>query len=202
MSFHDVRFPPRISYGAVGGPRFSTTVQILNSGHEQRNMNWAHARREYSVDISPSRGQEWEQILNFFHARRGRAYAFRLKDFSDFRLKDGPVGTGNGARQDFQIVKIYQDEGEAAPSYTRSLTKIVSGSVTVYLDGVAQFGNWSVNDLTGILHFTAAPVQDAVISVSCDFDVPVRFDTDLMEAAIPGPDIHDWQSVKMVEVRQ
>ncbi len=202
MSFHNVRFPPRISYGAVGGPRFSTTVQILNSGHEQRNMNWAQARREYSVDISPSRGEEWEQILSFFHARRGRAYAFRLKDFSDFRLKDGPVGAGDGARQDYQIVKIYKDDSNSAPSYTRNLTKIVPGSVTVYLDGVAQFGNWSVDELTGIVHFTAAPALDAVISVRCEFDVPVRFDTDLMEAAIPGPDIHHWQSVKMVEVRQ
>ena len=41
MSFHEVRFPTRVSYGAIGGPRFSTTVQILNSGFEQRNINWA-----------------------------------------------------------------------------------------------------------------------------------------------------------------
>lgn len=202
MTFHEIRFPTRISYGAVGGPRFSTTIQILNSGHEQRNINWANARREYSVDISPSRGQEWDQILSFFHARRGRAYGFRLKDFSDFKLKDGIIGVGDGIQQDFQIIKLYQDDEGLAPGYTRPLQKIVSGSVMVSLNEVAQFGNWTVDDNTGEIHFSTPPVEGASIAVSCEFDVPVRFDTDLMEAAIPGPDIHHWQSVKLVEIRQ
>ena len=201
MSFHDIRFPTRISYGAIGGPRFSTTVQILNSGHEQRNMNWAQARREYSADISPSRGSEWEELLSFFHARRGRAYGFRLKDFSDYKLVAGNIGIGDGLETEFQISKIYQDEQALAPAYVRSLSKIVAGTTTVFVDDVAQFGNWSVDETTGLITFTLAPDSDAVISVSCEFDVPVRFDSDLMETAIPGPDIHHWQSVKLVEIR-
>jgi len=201
MSFHEIRFPTRISYGAVGGPRFSTTVQVLNSGFEQRNMNWAQARREYAADISPSRGAEWEELLAFFHARRGRAFGFRLKDFSDFKLSAGEIGEGDGLQSDFQIVKIYQDADKIAPPYERSLRKIVSGSVTVFLDGTAQFGNWSVEETTGVVTFTSPPASGQKVAVSCEFDVPVRFDSDLMEAAIPGPDIHHWQSVKLVEIR-
>lgn len=201
MSFHDIRFPTRISYGAIGGPRFSTTVQVLNSGHEQRNMNWAQARREYSADISPSRGSEWEELLNFFHARRGRAYGFRLKDFSDYKLAAGKIGVGDGATTEFQTVKIYQDDLAIAPAYERILSKIAAGTTTVFVDEVAQFGNWSVEETSGIITFTAAPAIEAVISVSCEFDVPVRFESDLMETAIPGPDIHHWQSVKLVEIR-
>jgi len=201
MSFHDVRFPTRISYGAVGGPLFSTTVQILNSGFEQRNINWAQARREYTVDISPSRGAEWTAVLDFFHARRGRAYGFRLKDFSDFELAEQSIGTGDNSTTEFQIFKRYIDDDELAPPYDRDLKKIVSGTIEVSVGGAPMASGWSVDETTGILTFDSAPATDADIAVACEFDVPVRFDTDLMQAAIPGPDIHHWQSVKLVEIR-
>ncbi|TNE36267.1 MAG: TIGR02217 family protein [Alphaproteobacteria bacterium] len=201
MSFHEIRFPTRISYGASGGPRFSTTVQILNSGFEQRNINWAEARREYSFDISPSRGEDWAAVLAFFHARYGRAYGFRLKDFSDFEMAQQQIGTGDGATTEFQIFKRYVDVGEIAPAYDRPLKKIVADTALVWVDGTSLLSGWSVDETTGLLTFDTAPESDVEISVSCEFDVPVRFDTDLMQAAIPGPDIHHWQSIKLVEVR-
>lgn len=201
MSFHEVRFPTRVSYGAIGGPRFSTTVQILNSGFEQRNINWAQARREYTVDISPSRGAEWTAVLDFFHARRGRAYGFRLKDFSDFLMAEQSIGTGDGATTEFQIFKRYIDDDALAPPYDRDLKKIVADTVEVSVGGTPLASGWSVDETTGLLTFETAPATDADIAVACEFDVPVRFDTDLMQAAIPGPDIHHWQSVKLVEIR-
>ncbi|USG59930.1 DUF2460 domain-containing protein [Sneathiella marina] len=201
MSFHDVRFPTTVSYGASGGPRFSTTVQVLNSGHEQRNINWAQARRDYSVDLSPSRGAEWTAILNFFHARRGRAYGFRLKDFSDFRMPRQTIGTGNGVQTEFQIFKRYVDEDLPAAPYDRLLNKIAPGTVHLYLSGSEQASGWSVDATSGILSLELPPAEAVDISLACEFDVPVRFDTDLLQAVIPGPDVHHWQSIKLVEIR-
>jgi len=202
MSFHEIRFPTSISYGAIGGPRFSTTVQTLNSGHEQRNINWSAARREYQADVAPSRGSEWEELLAFFHNRRGRAYGFRLKDFSDYKIKDGQISMGDGVIKTFQIKKLYENPLAISLSYDRAVHKIVENTVTVFLDDVAQFGNWSVHIDTGLITFTDAPADGAIISVNCEFDVPVRFHSDLMEVSIPGPDIRQWQSVKLVEIRQ
>jgi len=201
MSFHEVRFPTRISYGAVGGPRFSTTVQVLNSGYEQRNINWAEARREYSFDISPSRGAEWTAVLDFFHARRGRAYGFRLKDFGDFVMPAQAMAIGDGTETAFQITKRYVDEDMLAPAYERPLKKIVAGSVSVAVEGAPLASGWSVDVNNGLLTFDVAPGEGDEITVGCEFDVPVRFDTDLMQSAIPGPDIHHWQNVKLVEIR-
>ena len=140
-------------------------------------------------------------MLDFFHARRGRAYGFRLKDFSDFTMAEQSIGTGDGSTTAFQIFKRYIDDDALAPPYDRELKKIVAGSVSVAVAASSMASGWSVDDTTGILTFDAAPAVDADITVACEFDVPVRFDTDLMQAAIPGPDVHHWQSVKLVEVR-
>ena len=43
-SFHEVRFPDNIAYGATGGPEFATTVVATGAGHEKRNVNWSEAR--------------------------------------------------------------------------------------------------------------------------------------------------------------
>ncbi len=52
-AFHEVRFPPDISYGTTGGPAFSTTVFQAASGFEQRNVNWAEAHRAFGRHPEP-----------------------------------------------------------------------------------------------------------------------------------------------------
>ena len=202
MTFHNVRFPTRISYGATGGPRFSTTVQLMNSGHEQRNINWVDARREYEFDVTPAREESWRELLAFFHARRGRAYGFRLKDFADFKLAEEPIGTGDGVATSFQITKTYAESGAPAYGYVRKLTRIVAGTAAFFFSGAQQIGNWTLDDNTGVVTFMDPPADGVQIEVSCEFDVPVRFDTDLMAAAFAGPDSHEWHQVKLLEIRE
>jgi uncharacterized protein (TIGR02217 family) len=43
-SFHEVRFPDDIAYGATGAPESATTVVVTGAGHEQPNVDWAEAR--------------------------------------------------------------------------------------------------------------------------------------------------------------
>ena len=110
----------------------------------------------------------------------------------------GEIGIGDGATRHFQAIKIYGDLHE----YRRKLTRLVAGSVSIFLDDAAVFGDWSVDENTGLVTFTTAPPEGAIIKMSAEFDVPVRFDTDLMEAAFAGPDIHNWQQVRLVEVKE
>ena len=51
MQFHDVRFPPSLSFGSVGGPQRQTDVVTLANGHEERNTPWAHSRRVYDAGL-------------------------------------------------------------------------------------------------------------------------------------------------------
>ena len=39
MAFREIQFPTKISFGAIGGPGFSTDVVTVRSGREKRNAN-------------------------------------------------------------------------------------------------------------------------------------------------------------------
>jgi uncharacterized protein (TIGR02217 family) len=69
-SFHEVRFPDNIAYGATGGPEFATTVVATGSGHEKRNVNWAEARGRWDVASGLKKQAQIDELIAFFRARR------------------------------------------------------------------------------------------------------------------------------------
>ena len=82
--FHEVRFPDNIAYGATGGPEFATTVVATGSGHEKRNVNWSEARGRWDVASGLKKQAQIDELIAFFRARRGKAYGFRFKDWTDY----------------------------------------------------------------------------------------------------------------------
>jgi len=84
VAFHDIQFPPEISYGAQGGPEFSTSVITVKSGQESRNQNWSESRIKWDVSTAIKNQTDLEELIAFFRARKGRAHAFRFKDWSDY----------------------------------------------------------------------------------------------------------------------
>ncbi len=198
MSFHEVQFPPDISYGAAGGPGYSTSVVATVSGHEKRNANWAEARGKWNVAHGLKRRDQVAALIAFFRARKGRAHGFRFKDWTDFQALAQPLGIGDGANTEFQLVKHYASGGALE---SRVITKPVDGSVTVYTDGVEQSSGVSVDTTTGIVTFAVAPVDGAVVTADFEFDVPARFDTDEMEITIETYDLARWAQIPIVEIR-
>jgi uncharacterized protein (TIGR02217 family) len=210
-AFHDVLFPPSISMGAVGGPRFSTTVTTLSGGTEQRNINWAQARGEWDVSHGLKTDQQVEELLAFFHARFGKAFGFRFKDWSDYRLPrwiDVPgdlapipvLFTTDGTTNIVQIVKVYSD---LAGFYRRPITKPVVGTVQM-LDNGTQTFDFTVDNTTGIITLgsTLAHTTGHQVAVVCEFNVPCRFDTDDMKLTTTMVDNFSWASIPVVETRE
>ncbi len=83
--FHKVRFPDNIAYGATGGPEFVTTVVVTGAGHEQRNVDWAEARGGWDVASGLKNQAQLDELIAFFRARKGKAYGFRFKDWTDYK---------------------------------------------------------------------------------------------------------------------
>ena len=201
MAFDEIQFDPEISYGAVGGPAFSTTVITMATGFEQRNQNWARARGRWRVGHELKFNTELEDLIEFFRSRRGRARGFRFKDWSDYAVTLMQFGTGDNSETDFQLTKTYSD-ALSLNDYTRIITKPVSGQVRVFLDAVEQtLGvDFTVDLTTGIVTFTVAPGGGKVISWTGEFDTPARFDQDSMNINLVAFDANNWQGIEIVEL--
>jgi len=209
MSFHEVRFPACLSYGAVGGPMRRTEVVTLANGHEERNTPWAHSRRRYDAGVAMSSLDDLEVVIAFFEARRGQLFGFRWKDWADYKsglpsaevtAADQSLGFGDGSQVSFQLTKTYSS---GTSSYTRPIRKPVSGSILVAVDGVpqAEGTDFTLDSTTGMVTFATAPGNGIAISAGYEFDVAVRFDTDQIQASVATFQAGDVPSVPVVELR-
>src|SRR5512132_3072668 len=139
--FHEVRFPDNIAYGATGGPEFATTVVVTGAGHEKRNVNWSEARGRWDAASGLKKQAQIDELIAFFRARRGNAYGFRFKDWTDYKATGQRLGTGDGVQTQSQLVKRYP---AGSVIEVRTITKLVAGSTKIYLDGMEQLSGWSV----------------------------------------------------------
>jgi len=208
MAFHEVRFPDNISRGARGGPERRTQIVELASGDEERNASWANSRRRYDAAYGVRRADDLAAVVAFFEARNGRLYGFRWRDWGDYKsclpsgtpaATDQNIGTGDGATTAFQLVKAY---ASGAQTWTRTVTKPVSGTVTVAIGGVVQASGWSVDIATGLVIFTAAPTNGVAITAGFEFDVPVRFDADRLDVTHDIERLGSITSIPLIEVRR
>ena len=194
MSFQEVQFPTDIAFGSSGGPEFFTSVISTYSGHEQRNINWSQSRARYNVLHAIKNQSQINELLSFFRKMRGKAYAFRFKDWADYSAAGQEIGVGDGVNKNFQLVKNYD-------SNPRIISKPVSGSVNIYVDAALQTSGVAVNSTTGIVTFTTAPISGKVISADFDFDVPVRFDTDYLPVTFDSAGLNSIRDIPLIEVR-
>ena len=209
MSFHDIRFPPRLSLGSIGGPERLTEIVTLANGHEERNTPWAHSRRRYDAGVGMRSLDDVGDVIAFFEARRGRLHGFRWKDWADFRSCkpsgqvthiDQPIGLGDGQTRVFQLSKTYRS---GTQTYTRPITKPIMGTVQVGIaDDEQDEGRFVVDPVTGLVTFAEAPEEGADITAGFEFDVPVRFDTDAIRISVATFNAGEIPDVPVLELRQ
>ncbi len=190
--FAEVQFPSDISYGAVGGPMFLTDIASTVSGREQRNSRWQHARAKYNVASGIKTEEQWQALIAFFRARRGRTIGFRFKDWSDYKAVSQPLKSLGGSN--YQLVKQYSNGGVV---HEREITKPVLGSLKFYADSILQSSGWSLDTATGIITTTIA----GTLTADFEFDVPVRFDTDELAISMDSYNAGSWNNIPLVELR-
>jgi len=209
MGFHNVRFPANLSFGSVGGPERRTEVVTLANGFEERNTPWAHSRRRYDAGVSMRSLDDIETLIAFFEARQGQLYAFRWKDWSDYKsckasadpaFTDQIIGVGDGVQTVFPLKKTYRSGTEI---YEREIVKPVSGTITVGIQGTQKTEtiDYTVDVNTGLVSFTAPPDEGVEVTAGYEFDVPVRFDTEIIQTSVANFQAGDVPSVPIIEVR-
>lgn len=201
--FHDVRLPEEIEQGAVGGPSFYTNITSISSGAEQRTSTWDRQRLTWQVGYGIQTNADYQQLLQFFYARRGRAYSFRFKDFSDYTATDAAFGVGTGTLRVFRLVKPYPS---GSTTYNRIITHPVTATIVLKDNGVIIDPSKYDVEAFGIIRFHVgqAPLNAHVLTWSGEFDVPVRFDIDQMNLTLYALAAGDIESngLPIIEVRE
>lgn len=205
--FHETRFPPDIALGARGGPERRTRIVTLGSGREHRDAAWAGSRRRYDVGFGVRTLDALAQVIGFFEERRGRLYGFRFQDRLDDRScapsatprpTDQPLGTGDGVRAVFLLVKIY---GAGFDPWVRRIHKPVAGSVRVAVDGV-ETAAVTVDHVAGTVTFPPGdiPPPGALVTAGFLFDTPVRFDADALDIDLSAFGAGEAPHIPLVEI--
>ncbi len=202
--FLDIRFPDDISQGSSGGPSYKTSVVESLNGKRKKNIIWTYPLHSYDVSYAVRTKAELEAVLYMFHICEGRAHEFRFKDWSDFKscntyqtpsASDQILGSGDGTATDFQLIKTYSMYGISKP---RKITKPVAGTLKVAIDGV-ETSAFTFDEL-GMITFDSAPAPGTTVSAGYEFDVPVEFEDDELEASLDSYAVRS-SSLVLREVR-
>lgn len=209
-SFHEVRFPVGVSFGAAGGPERRNEIVALTSGRERRNLRFAQSRRHFDAGTGVRSLTDLYEIIAFFEARRGSFHGFRFRDPFDMKsclpdnapsATDQIIGTGDAATASFQLIKRY---GSGADSYLRRICKPVEGSVRVSVDGMERSdpADFTVDHEIGIVTFgpSAIPANGQVVRAGYEFDVPARFDTERIAISLSAFKAGQIPSIPIVEI--
>lgn len=209
-AFHEVLFPLAVALDARGGPERRTDIVMLASGKEERNARWQHSRRRYDAGVGVRLLNDLRAVLTFFEERRGKLYGFRYRDLLDFTSHslsatpsptDCAIGTGDGATAAFQLKKIY---GSGDNKYERPIKKPVTGTVRIAVNGTEKTVGTQVlvDTATGIATFQGGhiPASSASVTAGFEFNVPVRFDTDMLDISLKAFKAGDIPSIPLIEI--
>lgn len=196
MAFFEDRLPDCFSFGARGGPVFSTEVTKTVGGQRFANKNWTYPLHRYDVSEAIKSEDDFETIAAFFYNVSGQFDGFRFKDFSDYKATNQPaalVSTGI-----YQLQRAYI---RGARTFLRTITKPVT-PIVFKRNGSAI--SPAIVYSTGRVTVSGHTPGD-VYTWSGEFDVPVAFTSDMLEKVIEskndGQFLIRWPSIQVEEIR-
>lgn len=176
MAFDWVRLPTHVEVDAQSIVEFRTGVITLSNKEEVRNSEWSRHRRKFNISYGIDTVETYKEVIAFFYARQGKKRAFLFRDWSDFELIEEVQGLASEVLVDgvLQIRKTYTS---GPSSYSFDITRPIISTIVVYVDGeVYSPSNYTYLSFGKIDFGAVIPV--GTISISCEYDCIVRFDSD------------------------
>lgn len=204
MAFFEFQFDPRFSYGARGGPTWRTTKVMTRSGRRFVDREWEYPLHRYNVSHAVKTNDDFEAVRAFFYNVAGSYDGFRFKDWSDYEATQAnskltALGT---SPETWQLQRKYVT---GTRTFLRDITKPRAG-VAVYRTraSVVTLATATVDITNGTASIEDHVPGDTYAWVG-EFDVPVAFAMDEMEAEIvdQGDDEYlvRWGSIVVEEIR-
>jgi uncharacterized protein (TIGR02217 family) len=204
MALFDNRLPDCYSFGAKGGPKFSTEVNRTQGGQRFANRNWTYPLHVWDISHGIKTQEDFETIRAFFYNVAGQADGFRFKDHLDFEANSQPLNFVSGST--WQTYRAYVRGSRTflrkitRPRQTIVIKRNRSGTITTITPTV----DYSTGQVTAISGH--APLTDTYTWTG-EFDIPVAFTTDFMEVVIENkrPDgqlLIRWPTAQVEEIRE
>lgn len=218
MAFYEHRLPVEMSKMVSGGLGFRTLVNESDSGVETRIIKFSRARGQWDLasrlmrirEDNPTLRTDIETIQNLHAVQEGRAHGFRFRHEGDFEIGDPAspttdnqqIGVGDGVKTQFQVIKSYSF---GAVTYDRPIVKLVASTYTVLIDNVPQTegggADYTININTGIVTFNTAPIAAELVQIATEYDVPVRFDVDMLDIDYELARLGEVPGIPIVELK-
>lgn len=185
MTFPAYRLPPGVEVGMRGGPAWYNIIQEAVSGQEQRVRTWAKCRGTwqlgYSILDSEETAGDYAAVLALAMAHHGSLIPFPFKNWGDYKLTDELIGTGDGSQTVFQAIKTYDPSKillntPGSLTYVRTIYLLRAGLI-VKVDGATKTltTDYTIG-ATGAITFTSPVPNDDDVTITGEFDTPVRLD--------------------------
>ena len=197
MSFLEIRFPESIAFNSSSILEFNTTIIKAKNGYEQRNINWNSNKMKFNIINGIKTKTELDELITFFRNVRGAGYGFRFKDFTDYIGENQYLGVGDGETKEFQLIKSYRVSDNIV--YYRKITKPVISTVRVFINDI-ESKDFNINLTTGLITLNTVPEIDSIIKANFEFDVPVRFENDIMEITMNSINSGNIKDITLIEI--
>lgn len=204
MAFFEDRFPDEIAMGATGGPRFKTSKATVTGGARTANKDWDAPLHYFNVAQAIKTREDFHTVRQFFWVVAGAFDGFRFKDFSDYEVD---VDRGVLTLISAGSYQLGYAQRYGSRSVTRAILKPVAGTVQLFRTRTGATTNITVastiDTTTGIVGITGHTAGDTY-TWSGEFDIPMAFSDDSMDAAQIGPDgsmFINWTSIQLEEIR-
>lgn len=196
MALIATRLSTRVEAGFSVAPQYKTSVRALRSGHESRNADWATPLRRFSASFAAFNDAERAELIGCHTAALGQLHTFLFRDWLDYRAQGVSLGVAPSGSTPVQLVKPSTWGGSTT---TRTILHPVAATVVVYQNGVVKAG--TVSALTGLFTPTTGWTAGQPLTADFDFDVAVRFATDMAAFTMPHREIAEL-AVELIEVRE
>lgn len=197
MSFLEIRFPESIAFNSSSILEFNTTIIKSKNGYEQRNINWNTNKMKFNIINGIKTKAELDEVITFFRNVRGAGYGFRFKDWTDYQVENQYIGVGNGKTKEFQLIKSYRVSDNIV--YYRKITKPVISTVRVFINDI-ESKDFNIDLTTGLITLNTVPEIDSIIKANFEFDVPVRFENDIMEITMNSINSGNIKDITLIEI--
>lgn len=201
MAFFETRLPECYAFGARGGPVFSTEVVKTTGGQRYANANWLMPLHLYDISQGVKTQTDFEVIRDFFYVVGGRRDGFRFKDWADYVATLQPLSLITGSV--YQMNRVYV---RGSRTFARPIYKPVAGATFVRTRGGTPSAITPTVDYTTGQVTVSGHVAGDTYAWSGEFDVPVAFVNDQMEAEITNRNQREgflitWPSIQIEEIR-